>query len=671
MADILLIEPAYKNKYPPIALMKIAYFHRYIHHDYVMFTKGELPPVMKDKKWDRVYVTTLFTFEWKHTRAALEYGTSVVRPNGRVYTGGVLATLMPDLIKENFPTIINTGLLNVRGTLELEHDELIDTLPLDYSILDDIKEKYVYPANNAYFTYMTRGCGMKCGFCAVQTLEPKYYSYISITDSIKRIDKEFGVKKDLLLMDNNVLRSPKFDVIVDEIISLGFGKGSTYKNPITGKTVHRYVDFNQGLDANLLTEHKAKRLGELAIHPARIAFDHIEDEAVYKNAISLCAKEGITHMSNYLLYNGVDFTGKGHSYKADKPEDLYYRMKLTMDLGEELSREVGKKVCIFSFPMRYIPLDETERGFVGVNWNAKFLRALQCMLIPTQGKGVQSRSFFEADFGSNEKEFIEYLTMPERLLTKRGFFTERKNENKSECELRRIKWRENQQLINTWEKLYTDLDKNELLKYVAVNKFNHLTLDSINSLKMKKIYILYLSMSEIIKVFTECNENTCALVKTYIKDELPFLYERVVEKVATTSIKVNQINGMFNWFGRDFIIDVLKKANLFNNSRAVNCIIKANAKYKFIDFDFSLLKLLPVFDKENIFSETEQNRLLEAVYDFNQKRVMDILRSKLNLFKESLLMNMESQPGYNKLIMMVEEEVKGVYKQLTFFDEDN
>lgn len=110
-------------------------------------------------------------------------------------------------------------------------------------------------------------------------------------------------------MDNNVLRSPKFDQIIDEIKALGFEKGATFVNPKTGKTVVRHVDFNQGLDAFLLNEHKAQRLGELAIKPARIAFDHIEDEDVYVRAITLCARAGIDHMSNYLLYNGEDFTG--------------------------------------------------------------------------------------------------------------------------------------------------------------------------------------------------------------------------------------------------------------------------------------------------------------------------------------------------------------------------
>ena len=182
MADILLLEPGYKNKYPPMGLMKIAYFHKYVVGDYVRFAKGKLPDAFKDKKWDRVYVTTLFTFEWENTKKAIEYALTVVKDPTQVYTGGILATLMPELITSTFPTVKNnTGLLNRPGTLGIKGEECVDTMPLDYEILDDIADEYVYPAHDAYFSYMTRGCGMKCQFCAVQTLEPNYIPYLSIT----------------------------------------------------------------------------------------------------------------------------------------------------------------------------------------------------------------------------------------------------------------------------------------------------------------------------------------------------------------------------------------------------------------------------------------------------------------------------------------------------------
>ncbi len=41
MRNVLLIEPNYKNKYPPIGLMKLATYHKML-GDNVVFYKGEL-----------------------------------------------------------------------------------------------------------------------------------------------------------------------------------------------------------------------------------------------------------------------------------------------------------------------------------------------------------------------------------------------------------------------------------------------------------------------------------------------------------------------------------------------------------------------------------------------------------------------------------------------------
>lgn len=254
MANILLIEPDYKCKQPPLGLMKISFFHKNILHDYVRFTKGRLPDALSGTKWDRVYVTSLFTFEWKATIEAIKYAKTLVDSLDKIVVGGIAATMLPDQIFEETGIYSVCGLLNKPGKLGLPGDECIDQITPDYSMLEDID--YVYPFNDAYFLSATKGCGNKCGFCAVQTLEPKFIPYIDIKDRIKAIDERFGPKKDLILMDNNVLRSPRFNDIIDDIIAAGFGKGATYINPRTGKTVQRYVDFNQGLDALFLTEKK-------------------------------------------------------------------------------------------------------------------------------------------------------------------------------------------------------------------------------------------------------------------------------------------------------------------------------------------------------------------------------------------------------------------------------
>ena len=671
MEDVLLIEPAYKNKYPPIGLMKIAYFHRYIMHDYVRFAKGRLPEGLENKKWDRVYVTTLFTFEWENTKRALEYAFSVVKPGGKVFTGGILATLRPEWIAKEFPTVINnTGLLNHEGTLGLKGEECIDTLPLDYGILEDIKDVYKYPAEDAYFTYMTRGCGMNCTFCAVKTLEPTYEPYVSISDSIKRIDTEFGPKRDLLLMDNNVLRSPKFDQIIDEIKALGFEKGATFVNPKTGKTVIRHVDFNQGLDAFLLNEHKANRLGELAIKPARIAFDHIEDEDVYVRAITLCARAGIDHMSNYLLYNGEDFTGKGRSYHADTPEDLFYRMHLTMELGENLSEELGRKIAIFSFPMRYIPLDNDQRGFIGVNWNAKYLRALQCMLIPTQGKGIQGRSFFEADFGKSAEEFVMYLGMPERLLNKRGFFVERKDENEQERKRRYKQWSENRSLINTWARYYALFDRREVLDYIGCNRFNVETLDQITNPDMKKLYFLYLTPSATIRVFSDCTSETKEVISAFIREELPFVYDRIVETILSSKPGYKVIAGILETFGKTVCTDLLQKIDLLsgNDNDKLVMLIKANKGKRLIDFDFSVLQFIPYFYASKLLSEQEIKILKKSTYELEEQPIRQILLAHLDELKRVLIKANGAQPGDTQIISIIEEQIKELYHQISIFE---
>ena len=536
--------------------------------------------------------------------------------------------------------------------------------------MDDIKDEYKYPAEDAYFTYMTRGCGMNCTFCAVKTLEPTYEPYVSISDSIKRIDKEFGPKRDLLLMDNNVLRSPKFDQIIDEIKALGFEKGATFVNPKTGKTVVRHVDFNQGLDAFLLNEHKAQRLGELAIKPARIAFDHIEDEDVYVRAITLCARAGIDHMSNYLLYNGEDFTGKGHSYHADTPEDLFYRMHLTMELGENLTEELGRKIAIFSFPMRYIPLDNDQRGFIGANWNAKYLRALQCMLIPTQGKGIQGRSFFEADFGKTAEDFVMYLAMPERLLNKRGHFVERKDEPKFEREIRYTQWSENRHLIDTWMKYYSMFEKDTVLEYIGCNRFSVETLDKIENEELKKLYFLYLTPSATIRVFSDCTEDAKRIISTFISEELPFMYSRIVETILSSKPGYKVIAGILENFGEKVCTDLLKKIDLFSghDNDKLTMLIKANKSKRLVDFDFSLLQFIPYFHVSNLLSKQEEQIIMNSAYELKEAPIRKILLLHLDELKDVLIKTNGAQPGDTQIISVIEEQIKELYHQISIFE---
>ncbi len=565
--NILLIEPGYKNKYPPIGLMKIATYHRML-GDNVVFYKGDvkeyifnqilndcidklidlcsvidwkkqtveiskylksnhstklkalLPdpkidnddyelllkqtPLIEiwlkhfsdyykkkkyedDPKWDRVYITTLFTFYWKITVKAIHDSKSLVKNINELKVGGVLASLLAKEVEIETGIKPMTGILDKPGMLDPKSKKareiIIDDLPLDYSILDEVD--YDYPTGSAYFTFMTKGCTRTCAFCSVPKLEPIYKEKIPTKDKFEKITELYGEQQNLLLMDNNVLASPKFPEIIQEIKEMGFVKGAKFVEPnqldiairnlkngqndnayqkrsytilksfidkrVKGQNAqtvydiydkfkllkletiekenlleayeelkdlyeryrnkaprNRYVDFNQGTDARYITDEYMKLLSEIPIHPLRIAFDYWGIRKQYENAVRLAAKYKINRLSNYLLFN----------FK-DKPEDLYKRMHINMELSEELN------IHIYSFPMKYIPLFGEEakgRQHIGKFWNKKFIRAIQSISNVTRGIVPPERSFFEKAFGEDEKEYFELLYMPETFIIYRSLF---------------------------------------------------------------------------------------------------------------------------------------------------------------------------------------------------------------------------------------------------------
>lgn len=660
MSNILLIEPDYKNKYPPLGLMKISYFHKHVLGDHVRFTKGRLPAALAEAKWDRVYVTSLFTFEWAKTIEAIQYAKTLVDSIDKITVGGIAATMLPQQIYEETGIRPVCGLLNEPGKLGLPGDECIDQIVPDYAILDDID--YVYPFHDAYFLSATKGCGNKCGFCAVQTLEPQYIPYIDLKQRIAAIEEEFGSKRDLLLMDNNVLRSPNFDQIIDDIIAAGFGKGATYLNPKTGKRVRRYVDFNQGLDALFFTEEKARRLGEIALRPARVAFDHIEDLPTYERALRLCAKHGITELSNYVLYNSEAFGGKGHQYAADTPADLYNRMRLTLDIKDDINRSLPeeRQVTAFSFPMRYIPLTAHERGYVGSQWNAKFLRAVQCMLIPTQGKGVGSRSFFEADFGKNAEEFVRFLCMPDKLIAARGEFSlgsrGRGGESPEEQAARKTVWEKNQRKIREWNRLYQQLggERTQFIALIGDNEFLPEKLLGAPSDLQKKLYLLYLTTPRTLALLgmVRSGSPTYDMLKGYICSEFPDLYQDMVELLSTSEAQQQYIFQNFtHFFGRDGLADLLSALARqdFRADRLLKKWHDACVKSGMGLVDFELIRVYTRYLDAKVLSPEERTAARRAILELDMPALATLLSQRSGDFEAAVLASVDGEAGQELL----------------------
>lgn len=641
MNNILLIEPDYKNTYPPLGLMKISYFHKNILGDNVHFCKGTSEEGLDKIKWDRIYVTTLFTFEWAKTIEAIDFAKSLVKDVNCIFVGGIAATMMPKDFEKATGIKPVCGLLDQPGKLQLNGDETIDQLIPDYTILKDTNYNYRY--SNAYLMSATKGCGNKCGFCAVQKLEPTYVEYINIAEKIARIEKEFGPKKDLLLMDNNVLRSNRFKDIIEDIIAAGFGKGAVYKDPVTKKNVKRYVDFNQGLDAMFLTEEKAELLGKIALKPARIAFDHIEDKVKYLEVLELCVKHGISDLSNYILYNSENFSGKGNKYAADRPEDLYERMRITLDFKDKVNEKENGNVSVFSFPMRYIPLGAHERGYVGSNWNPKFLRAVQCMLIPTQGKGVGKRSFFEADFGKTKEEFVKFLCMPEDILSTRGDSEKSKSDSKRTDEEKEIRFNSNQKGLlyrKEWERLYNAIGGNtkEFIDAIGDNSFLPEKFLRIDNDNVKLIYLHYLTTPRLLSLLGLINNQyDIKLVKNYLLNNFNEMYFKILMVILESRQQPNYyLKNFISFFGVDGEKDLLK--HIFDSQYYSEQLLKKWTKLgvETICIDFYLVLIYKKFVELRILGAKEQTRIENMILGSKLLDVAKALHRKEGDYKNAI-----------------------------------
>lgn len=122
------------------------------------------------------------------------------------------------------------------------------------------------------------------------------------------------------------------------------------------------------MDARQLTDKKMKILSRIPIEPFRLAFDSIQYEDIYTKALKIAADYNVKSFSNYILYNC-----------DDKPEELWERLKVNVDLAQKLD------VKIFSFPMKYAPIDRTDRKYVGKFWKRQYLKNIYAILNVTKG----------------------------------------------------------------------------------------------------------------------------------------------------------------------------------------------------------------------------------------------------------------------------------------------
>lgn len=197
--------------YPNIALCKIARYHK---------TIGDNVEWAKPKR--EIVQTNLFYHVDAPTKN--EYH--------RIYASKIF-TFSPDFNPSRYDThefvFGGTG-YDIKSLLPKE----IDNMQPDYSIYPNIPKDYAYG-------FLTRGCPNKCKWCVVPQKEGAVRPYMDVDEiAIEGRNK-------LVLMDNNFLAAGDYaHDQLDKIIERGYR-----------------VDFNQALDARLVTDDFARKLAKV------------------------------------------------------------------------------------------------------------------------------------------------------------------------------------------------------------------------------------------------------------------------------------------------------------------------------------------------------------------------------------------------------------------------
>lgn len=315
---ILEVEPSYYSQYPPLGLLKLGKIEERNWNE-VRLVRGiqEIPDIVPNK----IFVTSLFTFAWKPVHEVIEHYHNQF-PEAEITAGGIYATLMPENIKNSFPFVkIHKGL----------KPEAEGVLPA-YHLLKQV-DKWKDWKKSIVFT--TRGCIRKCPFCVVPKIEgrmkePKF----SILPLIHPSHNE------VVIWDNNFLASPFAKDILSEL------RDGRYK-----------ADFNQGLDARLMTEEFAGLLADIKSPSIHMAYDWPWEGPYVSKAINFLENAGYRkrNLIFYVLHNFYDFKYS----KGDTPEDFFHRIRDLAEWGAS------------AYPMRYIPLDSlTRSGFVSPLWTS-------------------------------------------------------------------------------------------------------------------------------------------------------------------------------------------------------------------------------------------------------------------------------------------------------------
>lgn len=317
-----------KTVYPNIALGKIARYH-IDHGDTVEWAQPI--SIFERRHYDVIYVSKIFNFS--HDVDLAQYDCDRIEKGGTGY--------------------------DLQKTLPGEIDRLQPYYPL-----------FPHVKPNTAFGFLTRGCPNKCPWCVVPKKEGAIRPYMDI--------EEIAIegRNHIILMDNNILAAGDYAVEqIEKAIRLGL-----------------HIDFNQAMDARLVTPEWAKLLAKVKWIDGRIRFgcDTHAQIKQCERAISLINEQGFH--GNYFLYTMIG----GQNGLEECYERIHYWWQRLQDFRRT---KQGRPVYACAQPYRnpekpnfFVPKWQKDMA----NWCNKRMCFVTCDFMDfTPRKGFKCSNYFK------------------------------------------------------------------------------------------------------------------------------------------------------------------------------------------------------------------------------------------------------------------------------------
>lgn len=213
------------HHYPSICLMKISAWHKSI-GDTVEWHDGFAP------EYDIVYMSKVFSNEYSPDVLAPANAKKIIR-------GGTGYAIKLEDGKEVY-----------HKELDLELPDEVENIYPDYSLYPEYTG-YGQPLNKqTAYGFLTRGCPRGCGFCHVSRKEGRC-SY-----KVADLSQFWNGQGTIVLSDPNILACKDSVELLTQLKNSG-----------------SLIEFNQGLDARLITEETAALLAKMRLKIPHFAMD--------------------------------------------------------------------------------------------------------------------------------------------------------------------------------------------------------------------------------------------------------------------------------------------------------------------------------------------------------------------------------------------------------------